>query len=774
MESTLCFVCSRCGHPICSREDVITSAVANGTTENAFVYELEDLLNGHPAVPCYSGNEVTEVKAFVSDKLLSLPLPPAARLAASEAVAFSRRAAERENVSLCSGEDQTEGGSPTGKETNGVGSDAPRSCSDDVGSTSSSRDDASSTHDDSTHARGTDHSIANSLACFSRVKEARIDLICVKEDVLAVGLSLCTKDRSADAPTATPVESLLGESAAADVSAPPGTSGGEDSGSASTPSRLPRQSSRDSLIHSSLPTKWASHPGNLMVVEGFIKVLRRTKTARCPWFTTYVCSERLECPLLSFCFKPNEHTPQEAVPEKLASATNVTAPKEWNNLATQEPHQKKERREEENEGREEDGGHLEKHMHPKEMDEVDSFPTRFVGLELKLICERQWGLRDFQKRYQQSKDLETFRALFPEAEELESVHSRITALRMQSELYGSLLRKHKEQNDVQCALIQSQKERISSYEEKLSTMQQIIEAQRAQLEMQGRQIKHQEELLRNHRSQVMTQQQQIRVEQLLLSEQSRTIESQREQITIMKEQLQPYMKGQWHSQVSGNGPACSSSNNSATTTANPSSGITAAVANAPSTTSTLFRGSRSFLPPTHLMGITGRDVRARAQISTEENSNPQRATTAAAARSAASNVNSVPSESSLSRANDNQWLNKNEEAEELENVVDHTTPSGARISTSYTRGDTHTLLADHNLGLSERTAALIRRIKEEQSRLALARESAVTGEGRRAAASGGGENSVTNGGAIGKDNDGRATRDQEDGEVEMEEATTGS
>ncbi|KPA76653.1 hypothetical protein ABB37_07507 [Leptomonas pyrrhocoris] len=165
--------------------------------------------------------------------------------------------------------------------------------------------------------------------------------------------------------------------------------------------------------------------------------------------------------------------------------------------------------------------------------EMDA-PPRFVGLELKRIVQRDWDLRSFQNRYSKSRELSTFRELFPEAEELQSLYSRLLGLRTQTELYNSLLRRHKEQNDVQMALLNSNKDRMHTYDEKIKTMQQIIEAQRAQIEMQTRQIRNQEELVQSHRRQFATQQRQMDVEQLLLSQQSKTIDSQKEQLRLLK------------------------------------------------------------------------------------------------------------------------------------------------------------------------------------------------------------------------------------------------
>ncbi|EAN78552.1 zinc finger protein family member, putative [Trypanosoma equiperdum] len=635
MDSSLCFVCSRCEHPICSHVDIITKTVSNGTTEHAFVYEMEDLLNMDRPVPCYSGDEICETRVHVSEKILNVPLPPAARLVALEALANSQRARALEVV-------------PSGPVT-----DADNSLTSEVGHvTTDSGQNPQGNHDEeadnvagnslgqisriggqgrsspSSPTNGSGDVLTRSLARFSRTKETRVDLICVKEDVLSGGLARCTTDRSADTPPVPLTSSLVSDA--------PGTAsvaaGGEESGGASASLMRGTQSTLGIVSQTPTATRWLRHPGNLIVEEGFVQVRRRTKTSRCPWFNTYNCSERLECPdchlALGYLFvvKPTTQTHSHHAPAPGPEPTVMEDAEEGSPVGTHRLQQKRERNEDQEEvvltvseettARENSSTQEQKQQcEGKGADEP--FPTTFVGLELKKIRQRHWGLRDFQKRYHQAKDLKTFRLLFPEAEELESVYSRLVALRTQSELYGNLLRKHKEQNDVQYALIESQKERISSYEEKLNTMQQIIEAQRAQLDMQCKQIKHQEELLRNHKSQVATQQYQIHVEQLLRSEQSRTIESQREQLTlmqahlrarVMKEQLEErygqlisllqHVDEQQQQQESPTSP-------SSTPTPSPS---------APSQGT-----SCPILPPAHLVGVIGRDVREQSRVSSEYN-----------------------------------------------------------------------------------------------------------------------------------------------------------
>ncbi|RNF11909.1 hypothetical protein TraAM80_00604 [Trypanosoma rangeli] len=673
MSSALYFVCSRCELPICSHKDLIMLPVAGGTTETAFEYLLEDVLALETSVPCYSGDEVAEVNVTVSEEILASILPPATHQLTLETVVVSQHAEQRQQEQ--NGVETTQMLQPEGSDPSSLTNTLPNSnngiSTGDLPETNPGEDREQNTTDTSLRGmsfvdRTSYQQVMRALASYSRVQETRVDLVCVREEVLGCGLSCCTKGRVTDAP------------------------------SANSPS-----ASLEEAQNPSSSTQWFAHPGNFIVEESFVKVRRRTKTARCPWFDAYNCRGRLQCPDchlgLGYLFvrKSKEH------PDSQAAACEVKAPsadlmqngEEENAQDAHEPQQKKERKEEGNE-------RGNKQQQNDDDGITSQFPSTFLGLELKKIRQRQWGLRDFQRRYQQSKNIKSFREMFPEAEELENLYSRLTALRMQAELYNNLLRKHKERNDVQGALLLSQKERIHTYEEKLRTMQQIIEAQREQLEMQGRQIKHQEELVRNHKSQVHTQQQQIHVEQLLLTEQSRTIESQREQLRLiqvhLKARLVKERLDERCEQLSKLLHGLGGERRSYVTTTE------TAIASQQ-------RISRPLLPPPHLMGVVGHDTREHGEVETETSEergmvgeatnelcqhHPSRATT-------------PPRDELVASAN----ISRDAVASESRVCPPRTLSMLTAASGSYARST-----CSRNLGVSERTVAITRKIAEERAR----------------------------------------------------------
>ncbi|KAK7194698.1 hypothetical protein NESM_000389100 [Novymonas esmeraldas] len=606
-----CFSCSRCEYPICDSGDVLLRQLRQGPSEHAFHYHLDGLLDlEETQVPCYSASEVVHTAAVVSERLLMMPLPPAAQVVALEAMAESRKNWEQQRRCMDARLREHDMAAPQ--------------------ASSSATSVAASPSDESDPAVGQDATAATRVPAVRRygdVAESRVDLVCVRESVLAGGVQECTKDRSA-------VATLVGDAVdggpvAAATAAAPDRAADQRGDGAAGETRSPAAVIRDpSFAHipanvmaaataAAADTRWSS-PGNFSVCEAYIDVRRTTLSSRAPWFHNYRCVSRVQCPdchqALGFVYHISD-TKQQQQQHQQRSPTEVATPPETGSLtqgvkrpatsesesvddrdddgallraaclprrrsaalsgatpaerAGQPPHAKKTRNERDAQAaasastrhtwqeamhheQPRDGGSgphpagdgEERLDHGSDDDDDDDHdltettPDRFVGLELKRVVQRKWTLSAFHARYSKSRELRSFRELFPEAEELQSLYSRLLSLRTQAELYNSLLRRHKEQNDVQMALLSSNKDRIHTYDEKMRTMQQIIEAQRSQIAMQTRQIRNQEELVESHRRQFATQQRQMDVEQLLLVQQSKTIDSQKEQLRLLKNYFQ--------------------------------------------------------------------------------------------------------------------------------------------------------------------------------------------------------------------------------------------
>lgn len=614
-----------------------------GASDYTFQYNLDGLLDlDETAVPCYSAAEVVHTSAVVAESILAVPLPPVAKVVALESIVQSRKFWVQQRRSMnarlhehgVATADTTSAPTQADTSTGGNGVESPP-LHGGVGAAPVVR-----RYGDST--------------------ESRIDLVCVRDAVLECGLQECTQDRSAAATTLVSGSEATTATAAA-TDAPPAAQQQQRHGDAPTVVRdanfahVPAEVLKAATA-AAASTHWSS-PGNMSLREAYIEVNRTTLSSRAPWFQSYRCVSRVQCPdchqALGFVFKASE-TPATTVADKTAAKAGAAGMDSRDAPSAQTQGLKRPATTQDREG--EDGGETAAVVHartengdevqhdsehnnsnslrlrtelarPAEVDggarlphakktknendaqaaaaattrrgfqeaqqlrlrlssvagggnagaaaaeerheglnhasdssngadSVDDAtargdteagedndedaPLRFIGLELKRVVQRDWDLRAFQERYSKSQTLASFRELFPEAEELQSLYSRLLGLRTQTELYNSLLRRHKEQNDVQMALLNSNKDRMHTYDEKVKTMQQIIEAQRAQIEMQTRQIRNQEELVQSHRRQFATQQRQMDVEQMLLSQQSRTIESQKEQLRLLKNHFRDF------------------------------------------------------------------------------------------------------------------------------------------------------------------------------------------------------------------------------------------
>jgi hypothetical protein len=174
--------------------------------------------------------------------------------------------------------------------------------------------------------------------------------------------------------------------------------------------------------------------------------------------------------------------------------------------------------------------------------DADLEGRRFAMLQLVRLKQREWSPRDLQR---QRWTAAAARRAAPATPALcaqchgdgDELRGRVQVLQMQCTLYNTLLDRHKEQNQVQTALLSGQRDRMATLDDKLDTLQQIVEAQKQKLAMQARHIELQDLLIRDHREQAATQQTQIAVEQRLLADQNATIRAQMEQLRALRAHL---------------------------------------------------------------------------------------------------------------------------------------------------------------------------------------------------------------------------------------------
>lgn len=502
-----CFICSRCEFPICTAADIIREPVSGGTTDEAFVYDFEDMLNLETAVPCYSRREEVKSSVYVSPDLLGLPLSSNARRHALQAVEESEIAQGRtlsnveETLKIIEEEE-----SVTASYANGPSLSVEaepmelQQRTDDerrmnTESSGAEQDAVRTVPSHGPSGRRTDDDMQMHYSSMGLTTESRMDIVGVSYEILGVGVLQSNTDRSDAAPSPVNGSEIISEHLTGTQSIDPDFS---------DPVRDPPK-----------PTTWKA-PGNLEVEECFIKVARSSLTGVKPWFRSFTCSTRVECPEchlgLGYAFERtadpiSESSYQENADE--ASKDEV------------EPCSKK--------------GKTEVPL-SRVVDGIESkFPDCFLGLEIKNLRPSEWTLKDFQRRYTHTKNVETFRELFPGVEELQSFYSRLTALRTQAALYHNLLRKHKEQHEVQSAILQTQKCRMEAYEGRLKTMQEIISSQRAQLVAQVDRLLTQNDYIKTQSRKMQMQTERFQIERMISTEKDQTINILREEVALLRD-----------------------------------------------------------------------------------------------------------------------------------------------------------------------------------------------------------------------------------------------
>lgn len=480
-----CFVCCRCDYPICTKDDIILETVAGGTTDEAFQYELEDLLDLPKPVPCYSRREITSSSVYVSPKLLDLPLSSKAKVHAIQAVAESENAQGRSIEEF----DRTIK-DILKEEASSLAALLPSSdcvlddSSDEMpGSPIEERQEEETTSPIPVPVEERAENFPH-YTSLGQTAESRIDIIAVRQDVLGRGVFSSTtgsNNRSDAEPTShCAARDLFGETT--------GSSEAEQSGDdadAAVTGTIRQQS-----------TEWRA-PGNLTVNEQYIKIKRSTLSFSNPWFNKYQMPCRVECPEcrfgLGYVF---EQTPE--LDDESSAAEDVAGGASSS-----------------------DNGER-------------AFPRKFIGLELKNLKQKDWSIKDFQTRYNESRNLQTIKERFPDAEELISFYAKLSGLRTQVTLYHNLLSRHKEQYDVQSAIMRTQKTRMDAYEDRLKSMQEMINSQRNQLVAQVDRLLSQNDYIKSQFKRLQVQTERFHIEQSISTAKDKTISILRDKVALLE------------------------------------------------------------------------------------------------------------------------------------------------------------------------------------------------------------------------------------------------
>lgn len=230
-------------------------------------------------------------------------------------------------------------------------------------------------------------------------------------------------------------------------------------------------------------------PSSFSVSESFVRVDYSASSSTKPWFQCFRCVSRAECPechlALGYLF---EHREMGCAPFP----------------STEQP------------------------------ESPSDEPLRFVGIELKCVKEGQWSVSKFHERYVKAKNVVSFREQFPHAEELQRFQGRLSALHVEGELYHNLLNKHKEQHDVQSALLKTQKCRIDAYDERVKALQDLVASQRSQILAQVERLLTQGEFIQKQFEKIQLQEEEIQKNRMALVEREHTMSILREEVAALR------------------------------------------------------------------------------------------------------------------------------------------------------------------------------------------------------------------------------------------------
>eukprot|EP00796_Vickermania_ingenoplastis_P004467 gene4467-3262_t len=212
--------------------------VDQGTTDDAFQYQFEDLLKKNEPVPCYSRREILSNSVLVSSDILQLPLSLSGKIHAMKVVAQSEKAQGRDAQNL-----------------EHVMRELAARCNGDG-------------HHDCLHEEIPNYTEMGGIS------ESRIDIVAVSHDILGYGVASSVQRQDTEGMSFLPSDIRAME----DFCTLDGMEAGVADGVRG-----------DTLV------EWMG-PENLAVSESFTRVLRTTSSASRPWFKRFKVESRTECP----------------------------------------------------------------------------------------------------------------------------------------------------------------------------------------------------------------------------------------------------------------------------------------------------------------------------------------------------------------------------------------------------------------------------------------------------------------------------------------------
>lgn len=465
-EGITCFVCTRCRYPICPASDVILESIKGGTTDAAFQYQLDDVLKVGMSIPCYSRMEAVTWKMSLTPELLTIPFFPRVREKLLRIFLQSAKEKQRllERGATACGDDGMERESQRTSKFK-VESLSYSDRTSTMGLPIASSSTLSETEDSSTAVRRMSTapyskavSVEDSLDDVfpeDSVTESRIDIFCVSSKILGLGVLPCVKTRNGNV-----------HCASSSLSSRSGHGREEkrsDSYANCSEANNDQEEQEEFVGEGGVRTSAATG-----VAECGVEVERTTTSAEVPWFKQFDCTGRVECPdchlHLGFIFVYNEEKERKAAPSISTEESSCALGRGSESVETRgEPcnrKRKKDREEEEKSSR--------------STPSVEASSETVLGIEVKNVKVEEWTLQEFQKRYCSSKDVQSFRGIFPGVKDVEDFENQIEALRADVMLVRKLCVWQKERQDHDEALFKDIRERLDFYKEKVKVMEEVI------------------------------------------------------------------------------------------------------------------------------------------------------------------------------------------------------------------------------------------------------------------------------------------------------------
>lgn len=547
-EKITCITCSRCKYPVCTIEDIIFDMVSDGVTEAVFHYGFDDILNVDASVPCYSRREEVTWTVPLAHHLIktrfSYPIRKKLLNAYIQSERAKGRSVEWEEEMRKEIEEQPEAQASSSyggevalvlvdnilvedEKTNAfLTGDTPYSASSE--STWRGRGPAVFQSEPTDPLK-----FPESMFKKKKIIESRKDIICISHTVLGHGVAMSVKKTFPRPPSTHSFDPFASDTNEQEMKT---AANRQFNGKAESPEE---EEATTRSVSRSLGD------ANEEELTGYdIEVGATALMAGVPWFKRYACTGSVECRdchlSLGLIFERQE---QEGVPSSspgthkkeedsfLRSSTAATGECMTTVL---EPLCKREKKETESPVRSFTSPSLPSSSLSSCTPGETKMHKKFIGLELKHIRVQEWTLTDFQKRYEASKSIESFRNLFPGVQDVEDYEKKVLALDSYGRLVQKLCGSQRDMINRQIFLLNQMKAQVEFYENKMKQKEERIASLQKEVNCLFDKCLTQILFIDKQRSNLQAQNQRLEHACNILHGQEETIEILRERLEILE------------------------------------------------------------------------------------------------------------------------------------------------------------------------------------------------------------------------------------------------